>query len=141
MESWRTDQAYVTESLGEDLLRDSLHRTVDADPAGFQMLLNNLFSYLDIVYRPPSNIDVTCEHSYSLTGFLINATVAVIGQHIIQLVRRMCDGSLEEADPSPLVSILALLIQSEPRHYKVGFTSEGQIHYFLPRHYRNYCLP
>lgn len=100
-ESWRTDQAYVNESLGEDLLRDTLNRTVDADPAGFQILLNNLFSYLDIVYRPPSNIDVT-----------------FIGQHIIQLVRRMCDGSLEEADPSPLVSILALLIQSEPRHYK-----------------------
>jgi hypothetical protein len=125
LESWRTDQAYVTESLGEDLLRDTLNRIVDADPAGFQMLLNNLFSYLDIVYRPPSNIDVTCEHSYSLAGFLINATVAVIGNHIIQLVRRMCDGSLEEADPSPLVSMFALLIQKEPRHYKVGLTSEG----------------
>lgn len=37
----------------------------------------------------------------------------------------MCDGSLEEVDPSPLVSIFALLIQSEPRHYKVGLTSEG----------------
>jgi len=58
-----------------------------------------------------------------LSQVFFNATVAVIGQHIIQLVRRMCD--LEEADPSPLVNIFALLIQSEPRHYKVGFTSEG----------------
>ncbi|KAF9482782.1 hypothetical protein BDN70DRAFT_800871 [Pholiota conissans] len=89
-------------SICDSLLRDTLNRAVDCDSQSFQMVLQNVLNFIQVVYF----------QGYS------QSLMAYCGQHLSFLARRMSDGSMEGLDPSPLISISAILIQNNRKNSK-----------------------
>ncbi|KAF8964709.1 hypothetical protein BDZ97DRAFT_1815206 [Flammula alnicola] len=96
------DASVISNAICDPLLRDTLVRAVDCDPPCFQTVLQNISSFIEIVY------------SQGYTSDLLIFT----GQQLTHLVRRMSDGILDGPDPSPLIVISTILIQNNKRHSK-----------------------
>ncbi|KAF9533011.1 hypothetical protein CPB83DRAFT_806739 [Crepidotus variabilis] len=87
-------------SICDQLIRDTLIRVIDIDAASMQTVLPNVCTFIDVV------------HSQGYTF----ETILFVGQQLTQLARRLSDGTIAAADPSPLITISAILIQNNKRH-------------------------
>ncbi|KDR81629.1 hypothetical protein GALMADRAFT_239698 [Galerina marginata CBS 339.88] len=96
------DTTLLLQATCDQLLRDTLFRAVDCDPASFQTVLQNISSFIDVVYH----------QGYSLE------LIVFTGQHLTHLVRRMSDGTIQGADPSPLIMISVVLMQNNKKLVK-----------------------
>ncbi|KAJ7449837.1 hypothetical protein FB451DRAFT_1286715 [Mycena latifolia] len=85
------------ESLRDILLRDTLPRAVENDHTTFQIVLNNLQTFIESVHHQGYNTDL----------------MMFVGQQLTALARRALDLAAEGAsiEPAPLLSIPAILIQ------------------------------
>ncbi|KAJ6596919.1 hypothetical protein DFH09DRAFT_972654 [Mycena vulgaris] len=85
------------ESLRDMLLRDTLPRAAENDHTTFQIVLNNLQTFIELVHHQGYNPDL----------------MIFVGQQLTALARRALDLAGEGAliDPAPLLLIPALLIQ------------------------------
>ncbi|KAJ7685226.1 hypothetical protein DFH06DRAFT_1157872 [Mycena polygramma] len=85
------------ENLRDTLLRDTLARAVENDHTTFQIVLNNLHTFVEVVHH----------QGYS------SELMTFVGQQMIALTRRALDLAGEGAaiDPAPLLLTPALLIQ------------------------------
>ncbi|KAK7019346.1 hypothetical protein R3P38DRAFT_2978554 [Favolaschia claudopus] len=85
------------ESLRDTLLRDTLPRAAENENTTFQIVMNNLHTYIEVI------------HHQGYSGDLMT----FVGQHLTALTRRALDLAGEGAniDPAPLLMIPSLLIQ------------------------------
>ncbi|KAF4615386.1 hypothetical protein D9613_003079 [Agrocybe pediades] len=95
---WK-DPSFTAQVLCDALLRDTFARAVECDPISFQAVVQNLSTFIEMVFSK--------DYSFELIIF--------IGQQLTQLVRRMSDGTIERADPSPLIVIFTVLLQNHKR--------------------------
>lgn len=98
--STTTNNPGASGSLRESLLRDVLPRAVDNDQTNFQVVLNNMQTYIEIVFH----------QDYSLDLLLFT------GQHLTLLARRISEWPPGAIDPAPLLHISAILIQHNKAH-------------------------
>ncbi|KAF8163325.1 hypothetical protein B0H34DRAFT_805778 [Crassisporium funariophilum] len=96
------DNRFVPDSLCDLLVRDTLARAVESDPASFPLVLQNICNFITIV------------HFQGYSSDLLTFT----GQQLTHLVRRMSDGTIEGADASPLILIFVTLIQNNKKRAK-----------------------
>ncbi|KAK1236541.1 hypothetical protein PQX77_000234 [Marasmius sp. AFHP31] len=83
------------EGLREALLRDSLPRAVETDQDGFQNVLNNIQTYVEVVHHQ--------NYSKELMIF--------VGHHLTLLARRFPEWNTDTVDPAPLFNIASVLMQ------------------------------
>ncbi|KAJ7235476.1 hypothetical protein B0H12DRAFT_1141671 [Mycena haematopus] len=85
------------ESLRDILLRDTLPRAAENDNTTFQVVLNNVQTYVEVVHHQGYSVDL----------------MSFVGQHLTALTRRALDLAGEGAviEPAPLLLVGALLIQ------------------------------
>ncbi|KAL0071388.1 hypothetical protein AAF712_001245 [Marasmius tenuissimus] len=84
-----------TEGLREALLRDSLPRAVETDQDGFQNVLNNLQTYVEVVHH----------QNYS------KELMILVGHHLTLLARRFPEWNTDTVNPAPLFNIASVLMQ------------------------------
>ncbi|KIK57795.1 hypothetical protein GYMLUDRAFT_228917 [Collybiopsis luxurians FD-317 M1] len=84
-----------SQSLRNAILFDTLPRAAETDQNSFQVMLNNLQTFIEVVHH----------ENYS------SETMSFVGQHLTYLARRISEWSPEVINPAPLLLIAALLIQ------------------------------
>ncbi|KAF5365590.1 hypothetical protein D9758_003325 [Tetrapyrgos nigripes] len=82
-------------SLRDALLRDTLPRCVEVDQSAFQMTLNNLLSFIELVHHQNYTLEL----------------MTFVGQQLTYLARRTSEIGPESVNPAPLLLIPAILIQ------------------------------
>ncbi|TFK42558.1 hypothetical protein BDQ12DRAFT_676416 [Crucibulum laeve] len=95
-----TDPQDKHDGLRERLLRDTTARIVDCDPTSLQGVLVNLQTYVEVVYHEGYSADL----------------MIFMGQHFSHISRRLSDWSGETIDPSPLLTIFAILLHDNRKH-------------------------
>ncbi|KAF7363482.1 hypothetical protein MSAN_01004100 [Mycena sanguinolenta] len=93
----RLDRNLLRESLRDVLLRDTLPRAAESDNTTFQIVLNNLQTYVEVVHHQGYSADL----------------MSFVGQQLTALTRRALDlaGEGMVIEPAPLLLVAALLIQ------------------------------
>ncbi|THU91128.1 hypothetical protein K435DRAFT_727522 [Dendrothele bispora CBS 962.96] len=89
-----------SDPLRDTLLRDTLPRSVDVDQGSFQMTLDNLQLFVELVHHQ--------NYSQELMTF--------VGQQLTSLVRRTSEMGPNSVNPAPLLLIPAMLIQHNKAH-------------------------
>ncbi|KAJ4487923.1 hypothetical protein J3R30DRAFT_3280032 [Lentinula aciculospora] len=84
-----------SQHLRDAILYDTFKRAVETDQSSFQIMLNNLQTFVEVVHH----------QNYSAE------TMSFIGQSLTHLARRMSEWSPDLVNPAPLVLIISLLIQ------------------------------
>ncbi|RDB21389.1 hypothetical protein Hypma_011626 [Hypsizygus marmoreus] len=83
------------QALRELLLRDVLGRAAETDQAAFQVLLNNIQTYVEVVFHQNYSADL----------------MLFVGQQLTHLARRMSEWTPDVIDPAPLIFVCATVIQ------------------------------
>uniref|UniRef100_A0A8H8CNC3 Phorbol-ester/DAG-type domain-containing protein n=1 Tax=Psilocybe cubensis TaxID=181762 RepID=A0A8H8CNC3_PSICU len=96
------DGGSVSHFICDPLLRDTLSRAVECDPSVFLTILQSIANFVEIVYHEGYSSDL----------------LIFTGQHLTHLVRRLSDGTIEGADPAPILSMSATLLRSNKKHSK-----------------------
>ncbi|KAL0946866.1 hypothetical protein HGRIS_013032 [Hohenbuehelia grisea] len=81
--------------LREVLLRDTLNKAAEGERESFQNVMNNLWSFVDVVYHQGYNLPL----------------VLFVGQHLTFLGRRACEWPADALDTSPLLLMAAKIMQ------------------------------
>ncbi|KAF8831271.1 hypothetical protein HHX47_DHR1000685 [Lentinula edodes] len=84
-----------SQHLLDTILYDTFRRAVETDQNSFQVMLNNLQTFVEVVHH----------QNYSAE------TMTFVGQSLTYLTRRISEWSPEVVNPAPLLLIAALLIQ------------------------------
>ncbi|KAF8077923.1 hypothetical protein FPV67DRAFT_1403007 [Lyophyllum atratum] len=82
------------QTLRELLLRDVFGRPVDADPATFQNILNNVQAYVEVVFHQAYSIEL----------------MQFVGQQLTHLARRTSEWPPDSINPGPLLIICSILV-------------------------------
>ncbi|KAF9075268.1 hypothetical protein BDP27DRAFT_1315801 [Rhodocollybia butyracea] len=85
----------ASQSLRDAILYDTFKRAVETDQSSFQVMLNNLQTFVEVVHH----------QNYS------SETMSFVGQQLTYLARRLSEWSPDVVNPAPLLFIAALLIQ------------------------------
>jgi len=110
-----------TEDLKKALLDEVLlAKVVDFDRDSFQIALNNLSVYIEVVYREGYTADTVkcklCSFRHGSERHYLPPPV--MGQQLVGFARRV--SSEDHIDPSPLFSIPTVLSENNPGRINVG---------------------
>ncbi|PPQ66076.1 hypothetical protein CVT26_010818 [Gymnopilus dilepis] len=96
---------FASNDICETLLRDTMARASafdQCDSALFQHVVQNLSQFVEGVFFEGYSPEL----------------IIFIGQHLTSLARRLSDGSIAGADPSPLVDISTVVLQNHKKYAK-----------------------